>query len=265
MQEYQNDPRLILAGLFITEKFDSVCIQDLMNHLTCDRITLFWKLNCEFYLVEETFKKAQSQGVDDWKQSIVKFERPSEIYFVPPSSFSLDDPNSSVELFFPIGTLDNIKLRTLTTIFAEILHEPFLNTLRTTEQLGYNVNLGLRIQGILTGILVSIQSEKDPLYLDSRIEAFLSESVPEILKKMTENDFKLHRSSLKLDLTQKKKTLAGESRQYWNAILSGSNDFLRHWIDSKVLDSQRILWKLFETNWKIKNKSFCSHLVKISY
>jgi insulysin len=153
----------------------------------------------------------------------------------------LDDPNSSVELFFPIGTLDNIKLRTLTTIFAEILHEPFLNTLRTTEQLGYNVNLGLRIQGILTGILVSIQSEKDPLYLDSRIEAFLSESVPEILKKMTENDFKLHRSSLKLDLTQKKKTLAGESRQYWNAILSDSNDFLRHWIDSKVLDSQRIL------------------------
>jgi insulysin len=191
-------------------------------------------------LVEETFKKAQSQVVDDWKQSIVKFERPSEIYFVPPSSFSLDDPNSSVELFFPIGTLDNIKLRTLTTLFAQIFHEPFYSTLRTTEQLGYIVNLGLRVKGILTGIRVSIQSEKDPLYLDSRIEAFLSESVPEILKKMTENDFKLHCSSLKLDLTQKKKTLAGESRQYWNAILSGSNDFLRHWIDSKVLETLTI-------------------------
>jgi secreted Zn-dependent insulinase-like peptidase len=88
-------------------------------------------------LVEETFKKTQLEGADDWKQSIVKFDRPSEIYFVPPSSFSLDDPNSSVELFFPIGTLDNIKLRTLTTLFAEILHEPFFNTLRTTEQLGW--------------------------------------------------------------------------------------------------------------------------------
>jgi hypothetical protein len=56
--------------------------------------------------------------------------------------------------------------------------------------------LGLR-KKTSAGIRFSIQSEKDPLYLDFRIEAFLSESVPEILKKMTENDFKLHCSSLR--------------------------------------------------------------------
>jgi insulysin len=191
-------------------------------------------------LVEETFKKTES--LSDWKQRIVKFDRPSEIYFIPPSSFSLDNPNCSVELFFPIGTLENIKLRTLTALFVQIFNEPFFDTLRTTEQLGYIVTLGLREKGTLTGIRFLIQSERDPLYLDSRIEAFLSESVPEILKKMTENenDFKLHCSSLKLDLTQKKKTLAGESKQHWDAILSGSNDFLRPFIDSKVLDTLTI-------------------------
>lgn len=192
-------------------------------------------------LVEETFFKRGEQKIfGDWKQRIVKFSRPNEIYYIPPTSFPLDNPNCSIELFFPIGTLENIKLRTLTGLFVQIFNEPFFDTLRTTEQLGYIVTLGLREKGVLTGLRFLIQSEKDPLYLDSRIESFLSKNVPETLNKMTEKDLKLHCNSLKQDLTQKKKTLAGESKQHWDAILSGSNDFLRPWIDANTLDNLNI-------------------------
>ena len=109
--------------------------------------------------------------------------------------------------------------------------------MRTAEQLGYLVTHGLREKGVLTGARFMIQSERDPIHLDSRIEAFLNETIPLIFEKMTQNDFNLHCSALKLDLTQKKKTLASESKQHWDSILSGSNDFKRPWIDANDLNS----------------------------
>ena len=190
-------------------------------------------------LIEEIFPSDSGKMID-WKQRIEKFKRPSEIYFIPPTSFPLDNPNCSVELFYPIGTLENVRLRTLTALFVQVFNEPFFDTLRTSEQLGYIVTHGLREKGLLTGLRFLIQSERDPIYLDSRIEKFLSENVKEILNKMTEKDFYLHSSSLKQDLTQKKKTLSGESKQLWDSILSGSNDFLRPWIDAKTLNDLKI-------------------------
>lgn len=186
------------------------------------------------HVVAEYFPGMQAKG--DWKQRIVKFERPAEICYVPPASTGLDNPNCAVELFFPIGTLEDAKLRTMTALFVQIFNEPFFDTLRTAEQLGYLVTHGLREKGVLSGLRFMIQSERTPVYLDSRIEAFLSENVPAILNKMTETDFQVHCTSLKQDLTQKKKTLSGESKQHWEAILSGSNDFLRPWIDAAMLN-----------------------------
>lgn len=189
------------------------------------------------HVVEEYFPAIRGSLAGDWKQRIVKFARPAEICYIPPASTGLDNPNCAVELFFPIGTLDNVQLRTLTALFVQIFNEPFFDTLRTAEQLGYLVTHGLREKGVLCGLRFMIQSERDPVYLDSRIEAFLSESVPTILAKMSESDFQVHCTALKQDLTQKKKTLAGESKQHWEAILSGSNDFLRPWIDAAALGS----------------------------
>ena len=176
----------------------------------------------------------------DWKQRIVKFSRPGEIYYLPPTSTGLDNPNCSVEVFYPIGTLENVRFRTLTALFVQIFNEPFFDTLRTAEQLGYIVTHGLREKGILTGLRFLIQSERDPLYLDSRIQSFVNEHVTQTLAKMTEKDFQIHCTALKQELTQKEKTLRGESKKHWDAILCGSNDFQRPWIDAKELNSLQI-------------------------
>lgn len=188
-------------------------------------------------LVKEFFITEDACAIGDWKQRIVKFERPGEIYYLPPTSTGLDNPNCAVELFYPIVSLENVRLRTLTALFVQIFNEPFFDTLRTAEQLGYLVTHGLREKGVLCGMRFLIQSERDPLYLDERIEAFLNTTVDSKLTEMTENDFRIHCAALKQDLTQKKKTLCGESKQHWEAILSGSDDFLRPWIDAKTLDA----------------------------
>lgn len=187
-------------------------------------------------VVESLFGQ-QSSTTDDGRQKIVKLPQPAELTYAPPESTALDNPNCAIEVFFSIGTLDNQKLRTLTALFVQMFSESFFDTLRTNEQLGYIVTHGLREKGVLGGLRFLIQSERDPLYLESRIEAFLAQNVPKTLASTTESDFKQHCTALKSELTQKKKTLAGEAKQHWDAILSGSFDFERPWVDASLLDS----------------------------
>ena len=186
----------------------------------------------------EKFIDFTSTGyLSDWRQRIVKFRPSEEVIFVPPNSTGLDNPNCAVELFYPIGSLEDVKLRSLAALYVQIFNEPFFDTLRTVEQLGYLVTHGLREKGVLCGLRFLIQSERDPLHLDSRIEAFLTKNATEILTNMSEKDFETHRRALQQDLTQKKKTLAGESKHLWESIISGSNDFLRPWTDASQLSS----------------------------
>ena len=59
-------------------------------------------------------------------------------------------------------------------LFAQIVQEPCFNVLRTKEQLGYIVFSGTKVQTGMVGFRVLVQSERDPVYLEERVEAFLS-------------------------------------------------------------------------------------------
>jgi insulysin len=58
-------------------------------------------------------------------------------------------------------------------LLAQIASEPCFDQLRTKEQLGYLVFSGVRKQPGMMGFRIIIQSERDPIYLENRIEAFL--------------------------------------------------------------------------------------------
>ena len=82
----------------------------------------------------------------------------------------------------------------LALLFVQIFQEPFFETLRTKEQLGYLVRHGASyIQGV-PGLKFSIQSERSPTYLDGRIEAFLEDHARSFLtNSMTLDDFERNR------------------------------------------------------------------------
>ncbi|XP_026685109.1 insulin-degrading enzyme, partial [Diaphorina citri] len=60
-------------------------------------------------------------------------------------------------------------------LFVQIIHEPCFNILRTKEQLGYIVVSGIRKSSGVQGLRIIVQSDKHPLFVDSRIEAFLAQ------------------------------------------------------------------------------------------
>ena len=59
-------------------------------------------------------------------------------------------------------------------LLSQILKEPFFDTLRTKEQLGYVVWSGMSVMDRVSGIRFLVQSKKAPECVDARIEAFLA-------------------------------------------------------------------------------------------
>ena len=89
-----------------------------------------------------------------------------------------------------------------------------------------------------------IQSRKDPVFLQERIEAFLS-SFLEQLKAMSADDFTIRRGGLINKKLEKAKNLAEEAGDYWGQIRSGYYNFSQGEFHSK---SQREQWNNFITD-----------------
>uniref|UniRef100_A0A6P7H227 Nardilysin-like n=1 Tax=Diabrotica virgifera virgifera TaxID=50390 RepID=A0A6P7H227_DIAVI len=93
-------------------------------------------------------------------------------------SFNKKDTNCITSNLFQLG-LFSLQDMVLMDIIMRIIDEPCFNTLRTNEQLGYDVSTyGRREYGVLVYSLhVTSQVNKySTEYLDSRIEAFLKQS-----------------------------------------------------------------------------------------
>ena len=103
--------------------------------------------------------------------------------------------NSAVHILFYVGDDSDQQLRIKTDLLGAIASEPAFDTLRTKEQLGYIVSASPRASLGLIGFQILVQSERDPEYIDARVEAWLV-SFKKFLEDMTEEEFAKHRQSL---------------------------------------------------------------------
>ncbi|KAF7268841.1 hypothetical protein GWI33_018185 [Rhynchophorus ferrugineus] len=133
--------------------------------------------------------------------------------------------SSCIEVYYQCGLQskeNNIKLE----LFCQLIQEPCFNVLRTKEQLGYIIFSGVRKSNGVQGLRIIVQSDKHPVYLDSRIEAFLS-SMLTYIKEMNEKEFLRHREALACQRLEKPKQLSALSSQFWSEITSQQYHFAR--------------------------------------
>ncbi|KAI8825830.1 Metalloenzyme, LuxS/M16 peptidase-like protein [Fimicolochytrium jonesii] len=145
-----------------------------------------------------------------------------------------DNLNSAIEYYIQVGDFTDTTLRAHLSLFSQIAHEPAFDQLRTKEQLGYMVFSGLRKSTGAMGFRVIIQSEKDPAFLETRINAWL-DSMRQTLLDMTPEEFKKHQNALAARLLEKDKNLAQESHRLWTHVSSRYYNFEQH-----VEDAARI-------------------------
>ena len=134
--------------------------------------------------------------------------------------------NSAVIYYLHIGDQANRPLRAALSLFAQIASEPVFDTLRTKEQLGY-ITFGQSVQGPGSmGYRVMVQSERDPVYVESRIEAFL-DGLKAYVEEMKDEEVDKHRQSLVDKKEEKPKNLGEETGQFWSRIMDRYYEFGR--------------------------------------
>lgn len=140
---------------------------------------------------------------------------------LPPNSQSVwempvgnaKEPNNAVVYIVHIGDVTDTQARAHIALLGQIASEPAFNMLRTKEQLGYIV----QASATSTGLRVLVQSERDPVYVENRIEAFL-DTLDKTIEEMTEEEFNRHRESLIAKKEESPKNLHEESRRFWQRI-----------------------------------------------
>ncbi|KAG0054714.1 Insulinase (Peptidase M16) [Gryganskiella cystojenkinii] len=149
--------------------------------------------------------------------------------------------NSGIQYYLQVETAPHNDLevgretRALTLIFTQILKEPCFNQLRTKEQLGYSVASGLQEDNGTLGITVTIQSERDPIYLESRIENLFRERIALALKSMNLEEFNRQVNSAVVKKMEKPKNLKEESVKHWSQIQSGYFEFDQVLVDVEAM------------------------------
>ncbi len=169
-------------------------------------------------LIESTLKP-RALPPSDWllRRNVIVPEGSNFIY-----KQKLGDPanvNHAIEYYLDVGHVMDIKLRARLQLVGQMTDEPSFDQLRTKEQLGYVVWSGVRPAAVTMGYRVLIQSERDPDYLESRIDAFLLKFKTD-LESMTDEDFEGHKRSLVSKRLEKLKNLDFETNRLW-AYLSG--------------------------------------------
>lgn len=148
----------------------------------------------------------------------------------------LKDPKNVNSCIQHVTQLDvySEELSALSGLFAQLIHEPCFDTLRTKEQLGYVVfSSSLNNHGT-ANIRILIQSEHTTSYLEWRINNFY-ETFGQHLKDMTQEDFDKHKEALCNSLLQKFKNMSEESARYTAAIYLGDYNFTHRQKKAKLV------------------------------
>ena len=79
-----------------------------------------------------------------------------------------------------------------------------------------------------------IQSDRDPKYLDARIETFM-QSMREFIKDMKDDEFETNKKALTAKRLEKPKKMSARATRYWSEIVSQQYNFNRDEIETDEL------------------------------
>ncbi|CAN7999335.1 unnamed protein product, partial [Ixodes pacificus] len=142
---------------------------------------------------------------------------------------------SSIQTYFQCGPQET-RANVLVELLCQLLTEPCYNVLRTQEQLGYLVASGPRRSNGVQGIRIIVQSDRPPVFLDSRIEAFLI-YIEKYIQDMSPEEFQSNKQALSARRLEKPKKLPQLAAKFWMEILSQQYNFDRDRLEVACLES----------------------------
>lgn len=114
-------------------------------------------------------------------------------------------PTCGVSMYVQCGVAD-LRSRALLDLLVQLLREPAFDQLRTVEQLGYIVSCSCHRTASAQGLLFTVQSDKSPEYVHSRIGHFLLHMHKQ-LQAMSDTQFEQHKAALIVRKLERPKSL----------------------------------------------------------
>ncbi|TMW57430.1 hypothetical protein Poli38472_003355 [Pythium oligandrum] len=131
-----------------------------------------------------------------------------------------EEKNSQVEYYFQFGEHD-VRLLAYADLLHQLMEEPLFDTLRTKQELGYDVSCTVRLTHGVIGYGIMVQSSLFTVdYIDSCIERFLVD-FERAIASMPEEHFQDHIKAQILKKLEPDHTLLETSHRYWYEITSG--------------------------------------------
>lgn len=129
-----------------------------------------------------------------------------------------NDSNSAVSFYFQQPSLEK-KDYLMLELLSDIVEQPFYNSLRTQQQLGYIVYSGVKVRHGVYHLLFTAQSSiVDGDELVSRIETFLRNEIPKFAK-INKKQFETFKSGLLARKSEPDRRLTSQASRFWGEIL----------------------------------------------
>merc|ERR1719464_2426953 len=129
-------------------------------------------------------------------------------------------------------------------LIGKVLSPKFFDILRTQQQLGYVVHLGVSPSTNFIYLIALAQTEFPPDYARSRINSFLDEHFVFIEESLTEDEFQMCRQGILSELKMKPKNLSDEAGRYMRYFSDRTYDFGRRQRAIDFLETTATLNKL---------------------
>lgn len=213
---------------FIPILFSKVYVEALV-HGNCDKTVV-----AEISSIIETHFDLQNVKSINRKQNRRdrehKLEEGKEYVYNSEHKYNLSSCTSNL---YQCG-LQETKQSVLMQLIQQIIDQPCFNQLRTQEQLGYIVWTINRRSSSTQGLMIIVQSESLPAYIDMRIENFLND-FKVMLEKMTREEFQTYKDALTASILEKPKNLVERTENFWMEIINQQYHFSRDVIDASYL------------------------------
>jgi len=151
-------------------------------------------------------------------------------------TFSVDDENSAIQVYLQMGLEDTHSIALL-DLFTQASSNSAFNQLRTKEQLGYIVWAGsVRENGVQAFRVIVQSNEKDPVYLDERVDNWIKEFENE-MEKWSDEEFANFRAAVIVQKLEKDKSLYEEYNRWLAEIqYPRTHMFNRYEEEAKAVD-----------------------------
>ena len=176
-------------------------------------------------------------------------------------NMDIEHDDSMLISYYQIPETDN-RERARYALLGRLLANPFFNSLRTEQQLGYVVFAGPRPFEKHPGVIFVVQSPKlDPIGIEGRVEQFLNDQKA-VLSGLTDQELEQYRQGLIGDLLKKDDNMDERNGRFWQGIASDELDFENRLKIAdeirklKPADMQSALARLMENKGKLVIRSF---------